>query len=109
MYSVNTGLLTTICIILECIFWAAMQSNETYLVFFFATPTLLLNALLATLNARQELRETLYSHADLVTIPLSGLARSSCTSGAPEGSVLDIHQTRIVPRDLKFTTSEQVV
>ncbi|OCH91512.1 hypothetical protein OBBRIDRAFT_886930 [Obba rivulosa] len=79
LYSINTGLMTSICAIVEGVTWATMPANLVYEGFFTAAPTLFLNALLATLNARQGLREKVYWNADLITIPLSRPAPASST------------------------------
>ncbi|KAI0916252.1 hypothetical protein AcV5_003245 [Taiwanofungus camphoratus] len=58
VYTINTGALTGICTILCLIFYATMPPNNfTYVAFYFVLPPLLVNAFLATLNARQALRE----------------------------------------------------
>ncbi|EMD32422.1 hypothetical protein CERSUDRAFT_126826 [Gelatoporia subvermispora B] len=61
IYSLSTGLLTTMFVMASFITWIAMSTNRIYLTFFCANPSLLLNTLLATLNGRRHLREMLVS------------------------------------------------
>ncbi|OCH84130.1 hypothetical protein OBBRIDRAFT_432696 [Obba rivulosa] len=77
IYSINTGLLTTFCALLMLITWSSMPNNLVYTIFYNALPSLLFNALLATFNARQELREIGYGNPDMITVPLSVVAQTS--------------------------------
>jgi len=65
-YSINTGVLTSLCAVLMCITWVTLPNNLVYDIFFAALPTLLFNALLATLNARRELREAANAHGEAI-------------------------------------------
>ncbi|KAF9264336.1 hypothetical protein L218DRAFT_240389 [Marasmius fiardii PR-910] len=56
-YTVNTGLLTTLCAIASLISILAAPTTFIYITFFFAIGRLYANSLLATLNARQLIRE----------------------------------------------------
>jgi len=56
-YSVNTGLLTSMCAVACFVTFATMNDNFIYITFYHLLPKLLLNSLLATLNARQHLRK----------------------------------------------------
>ncbi|EMD32443.1 hypothetical protein CERSUDRAFT_126838 [Gelatoporia subvermispora B] len=91
IFSVNTGILTTLCVLLLCITWASMPSNLVYDIFFAAMPTLLLNALLATLNARQELRETTGDNAEMQSIFLSATTPSDTTWNTHTGASVHDH------------------
>jgi len=63
LYSISTGLLSTFFALATVITWVTMIYNRIYLSFFCATPSLLFNALLATLNARTTLRGLISSPA----------------------------------------------
>ncbi|KLO07563.1 hypothetical protein SCHPADRAFT_643465 [Schizopora paradoxa] len=59
VYVINTGLLTTICALCCLISFAAMPHNFIFIAFYFSLSKLYINSLLATLNARERLREGL--------------------------------------------------
>ncbi|OCH88923.1 hypothetical protein OBBRIDRAFT_805078 [Obba rivulosa] len=50
--------------------WSSMPNNDVYIVFYTALPSLLFNALLATLNARRELREVGYGDAVMISMDM---------------------------------------
>ncbi|EIW53013.1 uncharacterized protein TRAVEDRAFT_53430 [Trametes versicolor FP-101664 SS1] len=52
-YSINTGLLTSICAILVLITYSTQPNNFVYMAFYFVYSKLYVNSLLATLNARR--------------------------------------------------------
>ncbi|CCM00477.1 uncharacterized protein FIBRA_02511 [Fibroporia radiculosa] len=56
-YGINSGALTSLCEIACLVSYATMQNNLVFIAIFFILPKLLLNSLLATLNARPELRK----------------------------------------------------
>ncbi|EMD32439.1 hypothetical protein CERSUDRAFT_99521 [Gelatoporia subvermispora B] len=92
MYCVNTGLLTTLCALALVITWTTMPQNLVYISLFAALPTLLFNALLATLNARQELRELAKPNTGVISIPLSAVAQTSSTGAAKMGrTIMSLH------------------
>ncbi|KAI0701745.1 hypothetical protein C8Q76DRAFT_756777 [Earliella scabrosa] len=70
MYSINTGAVTTICTFATLVMYAVAPHTFIFMATFFPLAKLLLNALLASLNARKSLREQL-SNADAVTLPLT--------------------------------------
>jgi len=74
MYSVNTGLLTSVCAVACFISYAVMPNNFVFMSFYFSLSKLYFNALLATLNARNSLR----AQRGAVTMPLS--SRQGLTS-----------------------------
>ncbi|PCH40707.1 hypothetical protein WOLCODRAFT_162476 [Wolfiporia cocos MD-104 SS10] len=57
IYGINTGLLTSLCEIACLVTYATMPDSLLFIAIFFVLPKLLLNALLATLNARPALRK----------------------------------------------------
>ncbi|KAH9853719.1 hypothetical protein C2E23DRAFT_91919 [Lenzites betulinus] len=57
MFSVNTGILTSICACLSLITILAMPNTFVYITFFFLLGRVYSNTLMATLNARKSLRE----------------------------------------------------
>ncbi|EMD32552.1 hypothetical protein CERSUDRAFT_108682 [Gelatoporia subvermispora B] len=80
VYSINTGVISSLCALIQCITWATMPNNLVYSIFFASSPKLLLNALLATLNARQYLREVAKGPSGILSIPLTSVAPSSTTA-----------------------------
>ncbi|KAJ3488102.1 hypothetical protein NLI96_g3072 [Meripilus lineatus] len=70
MYSINAGVLTSLCALACLICYATMPTTLIYEVFYFSLPKLFLNSLLAMLNARRSLRDPEMS--DPHVIPLSG-------------------------------------
>ncbi|EMD39022.1 hypothetical protein CERSUDRAFT_122512 [Gelatoporia subvermispora B] len=76
LYSVNTCIITCLVTILCVVTYSASPVNNqfTWLSLYHQLGTLLFNALLATYNTRQELREAIHGTGDLITIPLSSLA-----------------------------------
>ncbi|CCM04218.1 uncharacterized protein FIBRA_06385 [Fibroporia radiculosa] len=59
IYSINTGALTTICSIICLVIYATkpISTKFVFIAVYFVLPKLYLNSLLATLNARQSLRD----------------------------------------------------
>ncbi|EMD36416.1 hypothetical protein CERSUDRAFT_84570 [Gelatoporia subvermispora B] len=90
VYSINTGLLTSICAIATILSFALIPGTLIYSAFYVVLPKLLLNSCLAMLNARRDLRQAMIAPSSLVSIPL-GTTASSRTGGlqfahADEGS-----------------------
>ncbi|OCH93186.1 hypothetical protein OBBRIDRAFT_885704 [Obba rivulosa] len=79
LYVINTGLLTTVMTTLCLILYAAMPDTLVYAAVFHNLSGLLFNALLATYNARPELRATKNSHGEVVSIPLANRSQPSTT------------------------------
>ncbi|OCH85320.1 hypothetical protein OBBRIDRAFT_891239 [Obba rivulosa] len=111
IYSINTGFLTTICALVLLITWATMPNNLVYDIFYAALPTLLYNALLATLNARQELREIASGTAGLITlgIPLSAAAPTSSTMSTQITQLQYDRERAMNTIEIKVDRSEQIV
>ncbi|KAI1793100.1 hypothetical protein LXA43DRAFT_1127559 [Ganoderma leucocontextum] len=57
VFSVNTGLLTSICACMSLITILALPNTSVYICFFFLMGRLYSNSLMATLNARKRLRD----------------------------------------------------
>ncbi|KAI0764987.1 hypothetical protein C8Q74DRAFT_1370866 [Fomes fomentarius] len=57
LYSINTCALTTLCSLAALVAYAASPHTFIYIAFYFLLPKLLLNSLLAVLNARKSFRE----------------------------------------------------
>ncbi|KAI0921867.1 hypothetical protein AcV7_007997 [Taiwanofungus camphoratus] len=83
VYSVNTGALTSLCAIASLVTYAVMPDSYVFLAIYFVLPELLLNSLLATLNARSSLRER--NAGSLVPISLSNQADSQTMSSGKPG------------------------
>ncbi|OCH95397.1 hypothetical protein OBBRIDRAFT_830961 [Obba rivulosa] len=77
LYSVNTGLLTSVVATVGLITFATMPDTLIYVAFYHQVSKLLLNAFLATYNARQELRHAVSGGGELVKIPLPNGATST--------------------------------
>ncbi|TFK21386.1 hypothetical protein FA15DRAFT_645712 [Coprinopsis marcescibilis] len=74
MYTVNTGLIVAIDAALGMILYIVMPNNFIFLGFYLLLSKLYLNSYLATLNARQQLREKIN---EPVSIHLSEMTQSS--------------------------------
>ncbi|KAI0916250.1 hypothetical protein AcV5_003243 [Taiwanofungus camphoratus] len=79
VYSINTGILTSLCAFACLIIYAVLPLSKKFAfsAIYFVLPKLLLNALLATLNARQGLREK--SATGVVPISLAAPSDSHFT------------------------------
>ncbi|OCH91920.1 hypothetical protein OBBRIDRAFT_791781 [Obba rivulosa] len=64
IYSINTGLVTSIASVMAVVVFAALPNTLLYVAFYLVTSKLYLNALLANLNARDSLRECLHQDKD---------------------------------------------
>ncbi|OCH83749.1 hypothetical protein OBBRIDRAFT_507125 [Obba rivulosa] len=109
VYSVNTGLLTTACALTLLITWATMPDSLIYDIFFSALPTLLFNALLATLNARKELREKAHGTAGLISLPLAPAAPTSSNISTQVSQFQDSQEAAFNAIEIKIERSEQIV
>jgi len=74
VYTVNTGLLPSIVAAICLILYTVTPHNYIFLALYFNMSKLYLNALLATLNARSNLRNQM--SGAITTIPFSGIAES---------------------------------
>ncbi|KAH8110200.1 hypothetical protein DFH11DRAFT_1622820 [Phellopilus nigrolimitatus] len=59
VYIINTGLLTSMCAVCCFVSFAVMPHNYIFIGFYFSLSKLYFNSLLATLNARDKLRDSL--------------------------------------------------
>ncbi|KAI0659168.1 hypothetical protein C8Q70DRAFT_155265 [Cubamyces menziesii] len=75
LYSVNTGVLTTLCTLMALIAYAVSPHTFIYIGFYFLLPKLLLNSILGALNARKTLREQM--SGGVVSIPLPSISGSA--------------------------------
>ncbi|KAI0324066.1 hypothetical protein GY45DRAFT_1289503 [Cubamyces sp. BRFM 1775] len=75
LYSINTGVLTTLCTLMALIAYAVSPHTFIYIGFYFLLPKLLLNSVLGTLNARKTLREQM--SGGVVSIPLPSVTGSA--------------------------------
>ncbi|GJE98226.1 hypothetical protein PsYK624_144510 [Phanerochaete sordida] len=83
IYSVNTGVLTSLCAICVLVTYAVMPSNFVFIAFYFVLPKLFLNSLLGTLNARERLRGFAKGSGGLVSIPLSAVSSPNRSAAQP--------------------------
>jgi hypothetical protein len=75
-YTINTGLLTSIDALLGMVFYIIMPTNLIFAIFYLCLPKLYLNSYLATVNAREHLRN---KSDGAVSIHLSHLSPRSGT------------------------------
>ncbi|OCH90218.1 hypothetical protein OBBRIDRAFT_620742 [Obba rivulosa] len=78
LYSINTGVLTSVFALLCFIMLAIMPGNFVYLAILFLLPKLLLNAFLAILNARQSLHQA--DAMDFISLPAFRACASQITT-----------------------------
>ncbi|OCH92411.1 hypothetical protein OBBRIDRAFT_824713 [Obba rivulosa] len=83
LYSVSNGVLSSVFAFACFLTWITMSDNRIYLSFFCATPSLLLNALLATLNGRQNLRGLISGRTGPSSMPTSAFTSSGCCIPEP--------------------------
>jgi len=77
VFTVNTGALTSVCAVLSLITITIFPDTFIYICFFFSMGRLYSNSLLATLNARQMLRDIPLvneTHLSLIDIPCTDVA-----------------------------------
>lgn len=89
IYSINTGVLTSLCALCVLVMYATMPSNFVFIAFYFVLPKLFLNSLLATLNARERLRGFGKSTGGVVSIPLSATGGQNRSATQPVGMNTD--------------------
>ncbi|KAI9460056.1 hypothetical protein HD554DRAFT_2323905 [Boletus coccyginus] len=75
IFSINTGLLTSICAVASLISIAAWPNTFIYIAFYFCLGRLYCNSLLATLNARKSLRSE--SRDDEMSLSLQGIQQKT--------------------------------
>ncbi|THH00807.1 hypothetical protein EW145_g7026 [Phellinidium pouzarii] len=63
-YIINTGLLTSLCAVFCFVTYTIMPDNYVFIGFYFSLSKLYFNSFLATLNARDRLRDGLSRHAN---------------------------------------------
>lgn len=77
VYSVNTGLLTSICALLCLVTYTILPNDFVYFAFYFILSKLYVNSLLANLNARGSLLQNLNSAAHRHISPTSDTENST--------------------------------
>ncbi|EKM52588.1 uncharacterized protein PHACADRAFT_198638 [Phanerochaete carnosa HHB-10118-sp] len=87
VYSINTGLLTSLCAICVLVAYATMPANFVFIAFYFVLPKLFMNSLLGTLNAREKLRG--FGSGGAVSIPLNAVVSPNRASVQPVSGVSD--------------------
>ncbi|KAG6375259.1 hypothetical protein JVT61DRAFT_3476 [Boletus reticuloceps] len=75
VFSINTGLLTSICAVASLISITAWPNTFIYIAFYFCLGRLYCNSLLATLNARKGLRSE--SRSDEMSLSLQGVQQKT--------------------------------
>ncbi|KAG9309796.1 hypothetical protein JVU11DRAFT_10172 [Chiua virens] len=104
LFSINTGLLTSICAVASLISIAASSDTFIYIAFYFCLGRLYCNSLLATLNARKGLRGE--SREEEMSLSLQGVQQKTTTSmvgvaskRAPNNISIKIDTTQEYVRD----------
>jgi hypothetical protein len=82
IFTVNTGLLTSLDAIASLISYAASPNTFIYICFFFALGRLYSNSLLATLNVRRSLSNNSSAAVESTSISLQGVHPRSATQSA---------------------------
>lgn len=75
LFSINTGLLTSICAVMSLISITVWDGTFIYIAFYFCLGRLYCNSLLATLNARKSLRGD--SRDENMSLSLQGIQKTS--------------------------------
>jgi len=113
-FSINTGLLTSICAVASLISIAAWPNTFIYIAFYFCLGRLYCNSLLATLNARKSLRGDSRSRSDEMTLSLQGVQQKTNQSmigttpnlkRAPNNISIKIDTTQEYVRDEQYSAS----
>ncbi|KAF7770245.1 hypothetical protein Agabi119p4_6219 [Agaricus bisporus var. burnettii] len=84
VYSVNTGLLTSLCAVASLISIVLAGQTFLYIMFFFCIGRLYSNSLLATLNARKSIRaaaDAINNTSEHVSVSLREFSRAGGTTG----------------------------
>ncbi|KZS95668.1 hypothetical protein SISNIDRAFT_452320 [Sistotremastrum niveocremeum HHB9708] len=92
-FCVNTGLITSLCAIASLVTIVALPNAFVYIAFYFALGRLYSNSLLATLNARQALRNA--SRQDDISMS-GGRGHTFSRSEAPRAVSIKVDTTRQV-------------
>ncbi|KAG0699869.1 hypothetical protein DFH29DRAFT_990646, partial [Suillus ampliporus] len=100
MYTINTGLLTSICAIMSLISITLWPDTFIYVAFYFCLGRLYCNSLLATLNARKGIRRESHEH---MSLSVQGLQTPTDSRIGPS--------RRVMPNDISIkidTTREYI-
>ncbi|KAH8110201.1 hypothetical protein DFH11DRAFT_814143 [Phellopilus nigrolimitatus] len=85
-YVINSGLLTSICAVCCFVTFAIMPQNYVFIGFYFSLPKLYFNSLLATLNARDRLRESINNNSHNMGASAFQMAPFSTLSPSKQGA-----------------------
>jgi len=88
IFTINTGLLTSICAVASLISISAAGTTFIYITFYFCLGRLYSNSLMAILNARQSIRSMVSD--EIVSISLSGMQKSDGTAAVSKGQTNSI-------------------
>ncbi|KAI0960798.1 hypothetical protein AcV7_000085 [Taiwanofungus camphoratus] len=103
IYTVNTGLLTTICAICTIILSETNSGSYWDTMFYFMISKSYVNSALATLNARERLRKTVWN-SSATPVPLTGLSPNRPKAGLDEYSSGSVMQFAANPSKGQFDT-----
>ncbi|KAG1813384.1 hypothetical protein EV424DRAFT_63422 [Suillus variegatus] len=82
LFSINTGLLTSICAVMSLVSITVWDGTFIYIAFYFCLGRLYCNSLLATLNARKSLRGD--TRDENMSLSLQGIQKSSNSTGTAQ-------------------------
>ncbi|KAJ6480423.1 hypothetical protein C8R45DRAFT_1005385 [Mycena sanguinolenta] len=85
LYAMNTGLLTSIVVLIDMICFLTMPRNFVHLGFNMISGNLYTNSLLATLNFRDVVRNNMNTTVNLNTLSLSAMPTSPLHVSSPNG------------------------
>jgi len=102
LFSINTGLLTSVCAVMSLISITVWPNTFIYIAFYFCLGRLYCNSLLATLNARKSLRGD--SRDENMSLSLQGIQKSTTSVGTaqkrlPNNIAIKIDTTQEYVRD----------
>ncbi|KZT03697.1 uncharacterized protein LAESUDRAFT_728988 [Laetiporus sulphureus 93-53] len=103
LYSINTGVLSSLCALLCLLLYTLLPQNKkfAFIAVYFVLPKLLLNSLLASLNARDHLRK-MNETGGLVTMPPPRMDRDSVVMHGlvcPQSFEIDMQTTMEMKSD----------
>ncbi|TBU32163.1 hypothetical protein BD311DRAFT_817208 [Dichomitus squalens] len=101
-FSINTGLLTSVCACISLITFFALPNTFVYICFFFLIGRLYSNSLMATLNARKSLRDGSSNEASISLRDVHGTTGTNLAHynvSRAEGIAIRIDTTKDMKRD----------
>ncbi|OCH90037.1 hypothetical protein OBBRIDRAFT_628710 [Obba rivulosa] len=76
IYTINSGVLTSVCEVMCIVTFSIFPGTFWYYALYMVLPKLHVNSLLASYNARHDMREVAFAPEDLISVPLANTAYS---------------------------------